>query len=722
MENQDNTVLTTEFDMKNIPPALATIFRIAFDYRGGPFNEGKFDIMEFTSKADPYRMGLVFERVDHRMPSGERFELYKREQTPDISLSAPLHRLLVKIQSFLRECICMSTVLVLSPTKEITKNQSVMLVFVEFSLNQSTVLLNGYVIDNLDDHRKKCIDSMWQHIFPQLPVDPTVTEKVTTVAEAIAAKRQDASAINPDSESLVEIMVHEAQCKLSIKKEIQVIVQLLMTQLSQKQKKQLEERMNALIDKYQECIKYIPQGPYHPESHKLNILLDLDKTLLLSDADAREEQRHAFIGDFEISGIIAITSEHFQHRMMIRPGCYWFLRRLQHIANIYVITAGDLHYARAAVTGANARKWVSSKDPTTDNEDYALLSDVFIPLTHVFSVRNYAKRAAPKTFERALPWVQYLTSGAGGTVLAVDDDPGAWDVAVRHHVIPISPFQPLNNSHEHLLHVVWLIEQAAQRFFNEFHADLKKPRVKHNIPTGLPVTVQFFDSGRYVLFLKTNLVIDCSNGLNKMLSPQEVTQFYAEHNTISIEHTLEYPAGIPVTDVPVYIQMFEDGRYVVIGTKNCSVFMAFKYGGVMPFPNLPVLKNFLLTIKPMGELFYVGGDHDTAAPAAVDDTSAPAAVDDTAAPAAVDDTAAPATIEEDDFVCESYNYGQVVLYKVDNQYIATERGKFIMMLTTEEHVEFVSGLILDQPLDKAAETLFKTKKIVDVIRDLSSSV
>lgn len=40
--------------------------------------------------------------------------------------------------------------------------------------------------------------------------------------------------------------------------------------------------------------------PNRPSPHKLFVLLDLDKTLFLSDADAREEQRHLFVGDYEV--------------------------------------------------------------------------------------------------------------------------------------------------------------------------------------------------------------------------------------------------------------------------------------------------------------------------------------------------------------------------------------------------------------------------------------
>ena len=68
------------------------------------------------------------------------------------------------------------------------------------------------------------------------------------------------------------------------------------------------------------------------------------------------------------------------------------------------------------------------------------------------------------------------------------DDPGAWDASCRHHVIPVSPFQPFNNSPDCLLHVAWLIEQAAQRFFSSVHAalpDAHLPRVHMRALSGL---------------------------------------------------------------------------------------------------------------------------------------------------------------------------------------------------------------------------------------------
>ena len=46
------------------------------------------------------------------------------------------------------------------------------------------------------------------------------------------------------------------------------------------------------------------------------------------------------------------------------------------------------------------------------------------------------------------------------------DDPGAWDASIRHHVIPITPFQPVVNSPDHLLNTLWLIEKCAAQFFH----------------------------------------------------------------------------------------------------------------------------------------------------------------------------------------------------------------------------------------------------------------
>jgi hypothetical protein len=168
-----------------------------------------------------------------------------------------------------------------------------------------------------------------------------------------------------------------------------------------------------------------------------------------------------------------------------------FLRRVMAVADVGVVTAGDVHYARAAVGAANDRAWATgSPDSSLPAAEAAIeaaveapapvpaanpaqltpippgLPDVRIPLTHVFSVRHQPKHALPKTFARALPFVPLLhASGAPVPVLAVDDDVTAWDPACRHQVLPILPFQPGNNSAECLLHLATVIETAAQNYY-----------------------------------------------------------------------------------------------------------------------------------------------------------------------------------------------------------------------------------------------------------------
>jgi hypothetical protein len=495
IQESDNIV------MPRVSP-LATQLRVAFN---NTYNESKLDIMHATPNVDMFRSGLLFERADQRMPSCVRLLLY--EQTSYISLSVSVYSLYYSVAAFLRECVCMSTVIVLSNTKEVNEDQQVLFLFVEFSPGQDMFLLDGY-INTIRDIRADCLNWMWKHMFP------------------------------------------------NIKDNIQ----------------------DVLI-------------PYDPTIHKLFVILDLDKTLFLSDADSKEEQRHAFISDFEIAGNMAITNERFQHHVMIRPGCHWFLWRLQQIAEIFVVTAGDLHYARNAVIYANARNWISSKD--TNNEEHH--QNVSIPLSRVFSVRNQIKRAAPKTFERALPFAPFMTQGAGCAVLVVDDDPGAWDVSVRRHVIPISPFQPLNNSHEHLLRVVQLIEQASQNFFNYIYTNINKMTITDDTK----ISFQFFDSGRYIVF-SSGLVVDCSNGISKNLDSTELLKFNNEHTIIGEPHTLE-----TTSKVPTYIHFFEDGRYVLIATEDKSSFVIFKYGGIMHFPTIAALDQFLLTVKSLRSPYIV---------------------------------------------------------------------------------------------------------------------
>ena len=227
--------------------------------------------------------------------------------------------------------------------------------------------------------------------------------------------------------------------------------------------------------------------PYTPKTHRIFVFLDLDQTMLLTDGDCLEKQRQRFAPDIAIGGKMAANDAEFFNRIQLRPGAHKFLHRLLAVAEVGVVTAGDLHYARAAVTHANNREWatgspdeslpaesVSTKAPIWPNLSPLRegLPEVRIPLTHVFSVRHMPNNVLPKTFARVLPLVP-LSHASGAPVpviapvpaMAVDDNVGAWHLGCKDQVLPISPFQPDNNSPAHLLQIAGMIERAAAEYF-----------------------------------------------------------------------------------------------------------------------------------------------------------------------------------------------------------------------------------------------------------------
>ena len=172
---------------------------------------------------------------------------------------------------------------------------------------------------------------------------------------------------------------------------------------------------------------------YNSSKQKFIVFLDLDKTLYLSDNDCNQYQRHMFTNDFNISGNTVLTNEWFHYNMMIRPGAHKFLLELSKIAIFCAITAADIHYARAAVTYANLRKWTTSQE--LESIDLASLPNVTIPITQLFSVRNMPKTAQYKTFERAI-----MLPGDYIPVAMVDDDITAWDPSLRKYILQLVRF------------------------------------------------------------------------------------------------------------------------------------------------------------------------------------------------------------------------------------------------------------------------------------------
>ena len=766
--------------MADNPELNAIQVRIAFNYTGVVNSESRLNILYATSDADTFRTSnLLYERHDKRLSSSNRSLIYN--QNPCISLSVSLDTLQPEVQAYLRECVCRSTVIVVSILQNPTIETPVLFMFVEFPPNQNMFLLDGY-INNLRNNRLQCLQSMWTSMFPAQEFIPDPISQISQEnhVNQIGQVGQIGQVDQVDQVGQIgqvgQIDQVDQVGQIGHASQVAQVEPVISASESMNNISQILEPISSPIASLAPNLAVagrianivvanpvmadhdgpiglvglvgpvgpvgpvapprrvlIPRGPYDPRTHKVSVLLNLDKTLILSYADAREEQLHAFVADFEISGNMAITNERFQYRIMLRPGVYWFLRRLAQVAEIYVVTAGDLHYARAIVTHANARSWISSRDPTTDNEQN--LTDVSIPLTRVFSTRYHPSRSVFKTFGCALPFAQFMDASA---VLAVDNDPGAWDIAVRQHVIPISPFQPLNNSSEHLLHVIWLIEQAAQRFFNSIHTDIARlpPLPPFSVldggvggvggvgGIGGNIRIQFFNSGRYVLILNTGLVFDCSNGANMMLSPIEVTRFYVEHQTIGQPYTLDSPPGVPVG-----IQFFQDGRYVLLTTDLHVNFLAFLYGNIMNFSDVAALVQFIQTVRPMAPPCYVGTasaivDANVAANVAAD--VAANVVSDVIADVASDIALASPIVAEESSLVRFFNQGRYAVQIYPNRtsmiYDYANGGMSINHLSNNPMAlaQFLTTLIPDRTCNREIKIIIQSKNIALIVRDMSN--
>lgn len=176
------------------------------------------------------------------------------------------------------------------------------------------------------------------------------------------------------------------------------------------------------------------------------ILLDLDKTLIVSDCDV-EGDKTRFQPEFTIRHLKALDGLPFENRVMIRPGCHEFLQRLFRLTSkVYIITAADLHYAQSIVNMANERGWGSGSER----------GSIHFPIEKVYSVRHLPHIAMKKKFTHIIP--NSLTT-LSLIMVAVDDIPSAWDATLSSFVIPIVPFQPESTTAEELKKIVELIEK-----------------------------------------------------------------------------------------------------------------------------------------------------------------------------------------------------------------------------------------------------------------------
>ena len=179
------------------------------------------------------------------------------------------------------------------------------------------------------------------------------------------------------------------------------------------------------------------------DNMKPNIILDLDKTLILCKIDCNKNYYNIFIEDLVIED---------NYSIMIRPGAQEFIYRLSQFANIYIVTAADITYARNIITEANKIYWSSSYD----NNKYK----ANIKLQNVFSVRQNNNYAIPKTFNTAIP-INFIDTKMKNKIicLAVDDNIDAWAIEDRHNVIQIKPFEPINILPDDLLCIIDYLER-----------------------------------------------------------------------------------------------------------------------------------------------------------------------------------------------------------------------------------------------------------------------
>lgn len=232
--------------------------------------------------------------------------------------------------------------------------------------------------------------------------------------------------------------------------------------------------INAKSAAYIQEEKQIDPDNDAPVQYKPAFVVDLDKTVALSNEDAkrdvekRKEDPEKMSEDLMIGGPMAVINKKFFNKIKIREGAYEFLAELVKISGgqVYFLTAADIHYARATVGQANEKYWITDS-PYENKPDKS--SDKFepvqIPITHVFSTRHQEKHALPKTFERVIPYWPFLqqqqqTHPSTIRVFGIDDDLKAWDENCRDAVFQVPPCKPGYNDPSELLSI---LEQIKKR-------------------------------------------------------------------------------------------------------------------------------------------------------------------------------------------------------------------------------------------------------------------
>ena len=176
------------------------------------------------------------------------------------------------------------------------------------------------------------------------------------------------------------------------------------------------------------------------------VLLDLDKTLIICDADVMKGRDH-FLSHIIIESKSVNDNLPFQHHVMIRSDAHVFLERLFKLTSkVYIITAADLYYAESIINGANDIGW---------------LSNFHFPMSNIYSTRNTPMNSLLKRFTMVVP-LSFLTGSQ--VLIAVDDNIHAWEPALHKNVLQVKPFETDEISGE-LVKIIEIIENEFYQLF-----------------------------------------------------------------------------------------------------------------------------------------------------------------------------------------------------------------------------------------------------------------
>jgi hypothetical protein len=175
-------------------------------------------------------------------------------------------------------------------------------------------------------------------------------------------------------------------------------------------------------------------APFKSGEKRIGIC-DLDKTLGVSYDDVSYYLKYYFMKDFSISGRLTYTDNIFITEIQLRNDVHEFLHEAKRRnMELYIITAGDICYARQFVGVANSRHWCGK-------ETYQ--GEVTIPIERIISVRSSPIHVNQKLFSNVIPF--FLLEQIVIPLWAVDDQIRTWNSEDREYVRSIAEFVPYNH-------------------------------------------------------------------------------------------------------------------------------------------------------------------------------------------------------------------------------------------------------------------------------------